>query len=295
MGDTVPMDSTTAAEIAVWSATLAVGFCAGVLSALLGVGGAVVTTPAVRVLGATPIEAVGSTVPAILPGAISGSIRYAREGLVDWSLALGLGCSGAVFALGGALVSSLVDGRVLMVLTAALMLWSGLSVLRGRDRRRAEVVAVAERDVRSAATPGVGVGADPEVLCDDRPERRSAWLVGLVGAGSGFVAGLLGVGGGIIMVPAMAGPLRIPMKKAVASSLVAVAIFSVPALGAHVALGHVNWAFALPLMLGVVPGAQVGARLTIGASELALRRLFGALIIVLALVYGGSELAALLG
>jgi len=298
MGDTVAMDSITAAEFAVASATLAVGFCAGVLSALLGVGGAVVTTPAVRVLGATPIEAVGSTVPAILPGAISGSIRYAREGLVDWSLALGLGISGAVFALGGAWVSSLVDGRVLMVFTAALMLWSGVSVLRGRDRPRAAAGSAAERDGRSAPTPGVGVDAGPKVLRgdrSDRTERRSGWLVGLVGAGSGFVAGLLGVGGGIIMVPAMAGPLRIPMKKAVASSLVAVAIFSVPALGAHVVLGHVNWAFALPLMLGVVPGAQVGARLTIGASELALRRLFGVLVVLLALVYGGSELAALLG
>ncbi len=295
MGDTVAMDSITAADLAVATATLAVGFGAGVLSALLGVGGAVVTTPAVRVLGATPIEAVGSTVPAILPGAISGSIRYAREGLVDWSLALGLGISGAVFALGGAWVSSLVDGRLLMVFTAALMLWSGVSVARGRDRRRVTAAAGAEHERRSVPTPAAGVGDGAGGPDEGRPERRSMWLVGLVGAGSGFVAGLLGVGGGIIMVPAMAGPLGTPMKKAVASSLVAVAIFSVPALGAHVALGHVNWTYALPLMLGVVPGAQVGARLTIGASELALRRLFGVLVVVLALVYGGTELAALLG
>ena len=124
--------------------------------------------------------------------------------------------------------------------------------------------------------------------------NRSIWLLGVVGAGSGFVAGLLGVGGGIVMVPAMAGPLRIPMKKAVASSLVAVAIFSVPALVAHVVLGHVDWLFALPLMLGVVPGAQVGARLTIGASEQTVRRWFGVLVIVVACIYGGTELIALL-
>ncbi len=309
MGDTVAMDSITATDLAVTAATLVVGFGAGMLSALLGVGGAVVTTPAVRILGATPIEAVGSTVPAILPGAISGSIRYAREGLVDWSLALGLGISGAVFALAGAWTSSLVDGRLLMVGTAALMLWSGVSVARGRDRRQVVDVVAAERD------PGLVPGGDPDpearaVPADEATdvdqvtvaqgapgagERRSPWLVGLIGAGAGFVAGLLGVGGGILMVPAMAGPLRTPMKTAVASSLVAVAIFSVPALGAHIALGHVNWTYALPLMIGVVPGAQVGARLTIGASERTLRRLFGMLVVVLALVYGGTELAALLG
>lgn len=281
MGDTLGVLSTltasiSGADVAVVLATLAVGVLAGMLSALLGIGGAVVTTPAVRVLGATPIEAVGSTVPAILPGAISGAVRYARAGLVDWTLATGLGLSGAVFALGGAGVSSLVDGRLLMVLTAALMLWSGISVLRGADP--APVESDVEADV---------VTSTPDV-------PRPMWKVVLVGAGSGFVAGLLGVGGGIIMVPAMAGPLGIPMKKAVASSLVAVAIFSVPALVAHMALGHVDWTYALPLMLGVVPGAQLGARMTIGASERTLRRAFGLLVVVLAVVYGATELSALL-
>lgn len=265
------------ADVAVVLATLVVGFGAGVLSALLGIGGAVVTTPAVRVLGATPIQAVGSTVPAILPGAISGAYRYAKAGLVDWTLALSLGISGAVFALMGAWVSSLVEGRVLMVLTAGLMLWSGISVARGAEREAVDAAAAEERSHHDAPTD---------------PARRSVWLLCLVGAGSGFVAGLLGVGGGIVMVPAMAGPLRIPMKQAVASSLVAVAIFSVPALVAHAALGHINWVYALPLMVGVVPGAQVGARLTIGASERSVRRLFGALVVVVALVYGATELAA---
>ncbi|MFN7149549.1 MAG: sulfite exporter TauE/SafE family protein [Microthrixaceae bacterium] len=279
------MGAITAADVGTVLATLAVGVLAGMLSALLGIGGAVVTTPAVRVLGATPIQAVGSTVPAILPGAISGAWRYSRAGLVDWPLALGLGISGAVFALAGAWTSSLVDGRLLMVMTAVLMLWSGISVFRGADRQ--EVVAAAAQDRHEAL---VGTGrADP--VADGTGSR---WLIGVVGAGSGFVAGLLGVGGGIVMVPAMAGPLGIPMKRAVASSLVAVAIFSIPALIAHVALGHVNWTYALPLMLGVVPGAQIGARMTIGASERTIRRLFGALVVVLAVVYGGTELAALL-
>jgi hypothetical protein len=275
------MGAITAADVGTVLATLAVGVLAGMLSALLGIGGAVVTTPAVRLLGATPIQAVGSTVPAILPGAISGAVRYSRAGLVDWPLALGLGISGAVFALVGAWTSSLVDGRLLMVLTAVLMLWSGISVFRGADRHAVEEAA--DQDRR-------GVGGRSA----DAGPSGSRWLIGVVGAGSGFVAGLLGVGGGIVMVPAMAGPLHIPMKRAVASSLVAVAIFSIPALIAHIALGHVNWTYALPLMIGVVPGAQIGARMTIGASERTMRRLFGLLVVVLAVVYGGTELAALL-
>ncbi len=276
----------------VYLLTFLVGVGAGVLSALLGVGGAVVTTPAIRVLGATPILAVGSTVPAILPAAISGTWRYAKAGLVDWRAALGLGISGAVFAIGGAMTSSLIDGRILMLLTAFLMFWSGISVVRG-GRGSADPSPAPEASPdpspASEASPDSALPA-PEASPAAAPvPKHSLPLIGSLGAASGFVAGLLGVGGGIIMVPVLTGPLKIPMKSAVASSLVAVAIFSIPALITHIILGHVDWAFALPLMLGVVPGAQIGARITIGSSDRSIRLLFGALIIVLALVYGTSE------
>ncbi len=305
----------------VYVLTFLVGVGAGILSALLGVGGAVVTTPAIRVLGATPILAVGSTVPAILPAAISGTWRYAKAGLVDWRAALGLGISGAVFAVGGAMTSSLIDGRILMLLTAVLMFWSGISVVRG-GRSSADpspdpsadpsaaseaspdsALPVSEASAASEASPDSALPA-PEASPDSAlpaseaspaaapVPKHSLPVIGSLGAASGFVAGLLGVGGGIIMVPVLTGPLKIPMKSAVASSLVAVAIFSIPALVTHIILGHVDWAFALPLMLGVIPGAQIGARITIGSSDRSIRLLFGALIIVLALVYGISEALA---
>jgi len=274
-----------------------------VLSALLGVGGAVITTPAVRALGAPPIDAVGSTVPAILPGAIAGTLRYAREGLVDWRAALGLGLSGAVFAVGGALCTTLVDARLLMLATAALMLWSGLTVVRGATRAQppAESISGAADDgpldgpfdgIEASETDRAFI--ESPVSGTTRPPHHHLGLLGTLGAASGFVAGLLGVGGGIVMVPMLTGPLRAPMKTAVASSLVAVAIFSVPALITHAALGNIDWRYALPLMIGVVPGARVGSRITVGSSDRTIRLLFGSLILVLAVVYGGSELRSLL-
>jgi hypothetical protein len=266
-----------AAEAPDWLVVLgavAAGFAAGVLSALLGIGGAVITTPVVRLLGGTPIEAVGSTVPAIVPGAISGAWRYTREGMVEWRLALTLGSTGSVMAVVGALTSDVVNGRVLMVLTAGVMLWAGLSVV---VRLRGGGAAPMDAD------PGDGLAA-----------RQSIPLLMALGSLAGFVAGLLGVGGGIVLVPVLTGPLRVPMRRAVASSLVAVAVFQVPALVTHIALGHVNWALALPLMAGVVPGAQVGAQLTVSATDRTIRILFGLLIVVLAIVYGATEVRGLL-
>ena len=63
--------------------TVAAGVATGVLSGLFGVGGAVISTPAIRALGASAAVAVGTTLPAIIPGAISGD--GAATGGRTWS------------------------------------------------------------------------------------------------------------------------------------------------------------------------------------------------------------------
>lgn len=274
--------SVLASSSPVWlviPAALLAGFGAGVLAALLGIGGASVTTPMVRLVGGTPIEAVGSTIPAIIPGAISGAWRYSHEGLVHWRTALTLGVAGSVTAVAGALVSDAVNGRVLMVLTALVMLWAGATVMWKLR------FASTEEPKEAAQSEEPESGSSVAVV-------RSLLEAGF-GAVAGFIAGLLGVGGGIVLVPVLSGPLRLPMRHAVASSLVAVAMFQVPALVTHIWLGHVNWVIALPLMAGVVPGAQIGARLTVAASDRTIRALFALLIVIMAVVYGATELRGL--
>jgi uncharacterized membrane protein YfcA len=261
---------------------LVVGFASGILSGMFGVGGAVLTTPGVRVLGATPIEAVGSTLPAILPGALSGAWRYSKAGMVDWRVALPSGLLGSGFAVGGAELSDHVNGHYLMLLTAAMLLYSGLHNVRETFAARTPVGA-----------PIGGSTAEPDDVEPVTSTRVSTPTVAVVGALAGLMAGLLGIGGGVLLVPAYTLMLRLPPKRAVATSLVAVAMFSIPAMVTHALLGHINWAFALLLVVGVVPGAQLGARLTIRGSDTRLRLLMGLFFTVLALAYGGAELAAL--
>lgn len=264
-------------------AVVAVGFASGILSGMFGVGGAVLTTPGLRALGATPIEAVGSTLPAILPGALSGAWHYRKAGLIEWRVALTSGGIGAGFAIAGAELSDHVNAHYLMLLTAGLVLYSGLSNMRAHVK------------ISSAApipVPTVVGGA----ALDQMPQpvvSTDSWVgFAVIGAGAGLLAGLLGVGGGLLLIPGYTVLLRMPPKRAVATSLVAVAMFSVPAMLTHAWLGHINWTYALLLTAGVMPGARVGARFTLAGSEARLRFLMGLFFTVLAIVYGGAELAA---
>ncbi len=279
--------------------TLVVGFVGGVLSGMFGVGGAVLTTPGIRVFGATPIEAVGSTVPAIIPSAVSGTVRYARAGIVNWHLGLTCGLTGALVAVGGATAADHVNGHLLMVFTAALLGWSGISTWRSGRRVVREPAAPEAVPSGEAPIRGADVGpSTAEVLGEGGTGaaggrlRYPTGFLAVVGAGSGFLAGFLGVGGGVVMMPVFTSILKVPVKEAVASSLVAVALFSVPALVTHAVLGNIHWGYAALLAVGTIPGAQVGSRLTLGATDRTVRTLFGIFLVALALVYGISEIVA---
>lgn len=270
-----------------------VGVASGVLSGMFGIGGAVLTTPGIRLFGATPYEAIGSTVPPILPGAISGTVRYTRAGLVNWRVGITCGVAGTVLAIAGAWLSDQVNAHLLMVATAAILFYTGISTLVQARRLDGsdEVAPVVDPEGPDAelAVPSAA-GDDDAQLRAAASHRYPMLRLAAIGAGAGALAGVLGVGGGIVMMPAFTQILKIPMKVAVASSLVAVAIFSIPALVTHTLLGHVNWVYAALLTAGAVPGAQVGSKITMGATDRHLRLGFGAFVVVLAIAFGASEI-----
>jgi uncharacterized membrane protein YfcA len=96
------------------------------------------------------------------------------------------------------------------------------------------------------------------------------------------------------MVPAFSAWLGLPLKETVATSLACVGVFAIPGTITHALLGHINWAFAIPLCIGVIPGARIGANLTISASDRTLRYSVGIVLAVIATIYAVGEIVALL-
>lgn len=260
--------------------TLLAGVATGVLSGMFGIGGAVISNPSIRALGASPIQSVGSTLPSIIPSAVSGALRYRREGLLRGRVIMWTGPVGAAASVGGALLSDLLpgDGHLLTMGVALLMGYTA-----ARTARRAPAVDPApEGDVEMASTRS-GTPHD------------DAWRLVVIGLAAGVLSGLLGIGGGLLMVPAFTGWLGMPLKETIATSLSCVAIIAVPGTVTHAVQGHVDWSFALPLSIGVVPGARLGAHLTIAASDRVLRVVVASGLGVLGAVYGTIEFLALVG
>jgi len=239
------------------------GFVAGTMGGAFGVGGAIITTPAVQVLlGARPIVAVGTPLPVIFPTTLSGMHAYRRAGQIDYRAVRWAAPPGAAGAAGGALLTNVVDARFLLLATAFLIAWQAVRVGLGRS---------------AAEAPG-------------RPIHPSAPAFVFMGTAAGFASGLLGIGGGVVMVPAMVGWLGMPLKRALGTSLVIIAFIVIPGTIVHAILGHIDWAIALWLTLGVVPGAALGSRWTIRARERTLRLTVASFLMVVALAYGAFEI-----
>ena len=238
----------------------------GVLSGLFGVGGGIVMTPGLQVLlGASPIVALATPLPVILPTALMGARTYRRAGQIDTRGAAWMIGPGAIAAVFGALLTKFVDAHLLLVITAVLLAQQSVGIVRGsRERRGPSFVA----------TPSMFAG---------------------VGLAAGFVSGLLGIGGGLVMVPMLAGWLGMPLKRALGTSLLAIVVIVVPGAITHAALGNIDWVLALVITIGAVPGARLGAHLALGANERTLRIAVGLFLLVVAIAYGVSETAALLG
>ncbi len=250
--------------------TLFIGLVTGGLSSTVGVGGAVISTPGIRALGASPLEGVGSTLPSILPSAITGTRRYWREGLVFGPVVAKVVPWGALAAVAGALASVRFPGKghVQMILSALLVLFT------------------AWRTSRPAHSTEDDASADTHF---------EWWRCALIGLGAGGLSGFLGVGGGILMVPAFRGWLRLGLKATIATSLACVGLLAIPSTATHIVEGTVDWAFALPLCIGVIPGAHLGSRWTVGATDRQLRMFIGVGLGVLGVAYFVAETVALVG
>ena len=210
------------------------GFASGFTSGAFGVGGGVITTPAIRLLLSQSSDiALGTPLPVILPAALVGGFNYWRAGKIIPRIIFYCSLFGLAGAAAGSYTTALIDTRYLMIATALVLLYLAWRTF-------------------STAT-----GKDPYGRLESRGGEQGwpIWKLALIGFAAGFFSGLLGLGGGVIMVPAFFFILHLDLKECMGNSLVIIAILAIPGSLIHTQLGHVDWSIALAMMLGVIPGA----------------------------------------
>ncbi len=229
------------------------GFGIGLSLGLLGGGGSILTVPAlVYVVGQSPQAAVTASLLIVGANSMMGAFMHRSQGTLNWKVAVvfgGVGMGAAYLAAGW---SKALPPNALMIAFALLMLVVGFFMIL-------------------KPTP------------QDDEERSHSWPVTIAsGAGVGLLTGFLGVGGGFLIVPALVMLVGLPMRQAVGTSLVVIAMNSMAGFLGHLGGPAIDLQVVAIFVIAGLTGAYVGARLTRFVSPEHLRKGFAVFVIGLA-------------
>ena len=221
-------------------ALLATGLSAGLLGALLGLGGGIFLVPLLTLLFHFPVRvAVGTSLVGVIATSAGVAAASGTRRGADVPLALRLEVATTAGAVIGGLLAGWMSPRVLSVLFAVVVFFTaGYTYLKGRQKQ---------------------AEAGEEVLFgqDYRPRR---WGLGLsIASLAGMVSGLLGVGGGFIKVPTMYAGMDVPLGVATATSNFMVGITAAASVFVYLGRGDVRPLIVVPVATGVLVGALLGA------------------------------------
>lgn len=256
----------------------AVSVLAGLLGALLGLGGGIILVPAlVLLLGVPEKTAVATSLLGVIATSITASVSHLRYRYTNIPLAMWLGSGTVLGALVGSLVFRFISPQWIAILFAVLQAYVAWTLSRKRPEASAgEEIVI---DANGVTSCYVDHATGQQVFYTPR-RLAIGWVVGLL---AGVISALLGVGGGLVKVPAMNLLMGVPLKAAAATSSFMLGITGSVSATIYLLHGYVNPSLAGPSVLGVMAGATVGAALSRRVRSRILRDVLTVLLVVSAI------------
>lgn len=251
----------------------------GVVLGLIGGGGSILTVPVlVYMLGYNPVIATAYSLFVVGVSALVGALRNIQKGLVDFRTAIvfAIPAFAAVYATRKYIIPAIPDSLFelgnftvtkdigIMIFFAVIMLMAALSMIRSK------------RDEN---------GEDAQV-------NYNYPLILLEGLAVGVLTGLVGAGGGFLIIPALVLLAKLPMKKAVATSLLIIAIKSLIGFIGDVENLEIDWSFLIPFTLVSVVGIFLGIWIGSFIDGKKLKKAFGWFVLLMAFYIIFKEVSA---
>jgi hypothetical protein len=275
------------ADINIWILA-GTGFTAGLLGAMLGVGGGFIIVPVLTMLG-LPIQfAIGSSLISIVTNAATSTSVHIRNNLTNLKLGLLLSTTLIPGAVAGAFLASRLPAQVLTVLFSLLLLFVAGYMFPRKQRRLTVEELEAQKSVneKSHASHAWLDGSyfDPAIN-EEVSYQVHRPVVGLVTSFfGGMVSSMFGVGGGIINVPVMNRLMKAPVKATVATSGFLLLTTTMTGSLIYIYNGFLVPYVAGPLCLSVFIGARLGSVIAHRVHTLTLVIIFAIFLVLMAIL-----------
>lgn len=245
---------------------LAVGLVLG----LMGSGGSIMAVPILTYMfHISPVTTTAYSLFVVGTSSSVGALKNFKKGLIDFKIALVFATPGfvAVFISRKFIVPTIPEELIqvgnfvltrskgIMFLLAMLMIIASISMLRKREQPIKDNILV----------------------------RFNYPIMIFVGAVIGILTGIVGIGGGFLIIPALVLLVKLPMKKAVATSLFIISLKSLIGFMGGLGILDINWTFLLVFTLISVLGILFGAYLSSFVKSEKLKRGFGWFVLFMAI------------
>ncbi len=262
-------------------ALLLITFIAGMLGAMLGLGGGFIIIPVLTLMLNIPIHiAIGASIIGVIATSSAAATVYVQEQLVNVKLAMILETATTVGGIAGAFIAVYLNQRVLSLIFALFMIYSAYRLFSQQERKYVGGV----KGGLSGRYYDKALGCDVEYCVTSIHRGLAASFL------AGNFSGMLGVGGGLVKVPAMYLWMNVPMKVATATSNFMIGVTAAASAYIYYTHGFIDTIITAIAAIGVFLGATLGSRFASSVESKALRRVFAAVLLFIAVMMFGGVL-----
>ncbi len=260
-------------------------FLAGLLGSLTGLGGGVVLVPLLTIFFKVDIRyAIGASLVSVIATSSGAAAAYVKEGFSNIRIGMFLEIATTLGALCGAFLSTIVPSKVLAIIFGLVLLYSAYLSRRPRTRRERNLPPdpLATRLTMNGSFPSED-GEIRQYNAQNVPAGFSLMF------GAGAISGLLGIGSGAMKVLALDQAMKLPFKVSTTTSNFMIGVTAATSAGIYLNRGYIDPGLAMPVMLGVLAGSLLGARILMKAETKVLRVIFSLVIVTLGaqMIYKG--------
>ena len=248
---------------------------AGFLGSLTGLGGGVIVVPLLTIaLGVDIRYAIGASLVSVIATSSGAASAYLREGFTNMRIGILLEVATTLGAVAGATLAGVLPARTIETVFGIVLVGSvAITLLTGEPEAASlegpQGFARRLRLAGSYPTPVGPVNYWP---------RRIPLGFGIM-ALAGTLSGLLGIGSGAVKVLALDQAMRLPFKVSTTTSNFMIGVTAAASAGIYLKRGFIDPGLAMPVMLGVLAGSLVGARVLVRATSGLLRWVFAVAIL----------------
>lgn len=254
---------------------IVMGCGAGILGALFGLGGGIIFVPLLMLIfGLAPTEAVAVSLIGIIAGSVGASTVFVDKGLSNVRLGLLLEITTAAGAILGAIVATLLDDRLLMVIFSAIVIYSGIRMILNPEK----VVEPADRSDGRLSFEYKDEAHGDSIRYQVQNMKGGMALCTV----AGMISSMTGVGGGAIKVPLMNIYMHVPIKAASATSSYMIGITAFSGAITYFLGGQVLLGYAAGVAIGAFLGSLAGTTLARRINGKHLRKYFSAVLFAMA-------------